>query len=144
MYANEAQQCNAMQIQHPTQNPWSSFQISQTQNNHLSIFDKVDAASNLLSTISPPPPEEIHHLPRCPTTPRMIAMRRSIPIPSLLLIRLGKVAIILHQHTSAAGLSSLRALSLRLSSSVIVFVETARVRLSTVLEIHKRGFGFGS
>ena len=109
---------------------------SLTRSNQKSCFSS--PSFDLLRTISPSSAEEVHHLPRGAAAPRMIRVRRPIPVISLLLVCLGELAVVLDKYTSPTRLFASRGLPLCLSTAIVILVEAALILLSSVLEIHKR------
>lgn len=59
------------------------------------IYKLLVSQAKLLPTIPPPPPKEVHDLPRGTTASSVIRVSRSIPIIRLLLVRIGEFAVVL-------------------------------------------------
>jgi len=94
-----------------------------------------------LPPIPPPSAEEIHNLSCRTTAPRVIRVRRSIPVVRLLLVGLRELAVVLDEHATSADLPALSLWCL--PPAIIVLVETGWVAASAVLGVIERGLGFG-
>jgi hypothetical protein len=111
-------------------------------------YDEIEGreGSTITTPILPPPPKKIHHLPRRPTAARMISMRLS-PTIITILVRIRELAIILLQDASAAGICSSS------WSSLLIIIKTLRIlrlrwsvlglRASALLEVVEARLGAG-